>query len=107
MALVVYGASDDAIVIVGAINEEFPYMRHGGQPPADLLAFSDGTLLRITFTDEGRDGVWRIQPLVNGTAEVRIDQAPVSGGGYSSDRATFTGDGPAWVVHGRGYATSR
>lgn len=59
MPITVYGASDDLIEIDGDIREEFPYIEHqstdGG---ADLIAVSDGTVLRIEFT---RAGTWSIR----------------------------------------------
>ncbi len=52
--VIVYGASDDLIEVEGAIREEFTANRDG---EANLLAFSDGTLLEVTYTDAG---IWRI-----------------------------------------------
>lgn len=97
--LTVYGASDDLIVVEGDINEEFYLGLSNG---ADLLAFSDGTLLRIVFTNVG-DGVWRITPVAQGAAEVVIVQAPEDDDENYSDRATLTGD-IAWVAHAINHA---
>lgn len=55
--ITVNGASDDLIEIGGAIREEFTLQDDEG---GDLLAFSNGVVLRIRYTD---DGVWRIEPL--------------------------------------------
>ena len=98
MPITVSGASDDLIEIDGDIREEFPYIEHqstdGG---GDLIAVSDGTVLRIEFT---RAGVWTIRALTVGTGHVEIQSAP---GG--DDTATILlPDGPAWVVHGIAYA---
>lgn len=58
----IYGASDDLIEIEGDIGEEFPYY---GDPV--LLAFSEGTILRVVFD---RDGIWRITPVFRGRARL-------------------------------------
>lgn len=103
MPITVYGASDDTIVVGGDIAEEFPYQRPGyGQPSGDLLAVSDGTILRIDFT---REGIWRIAPVVHGSGMLSIEQAPEGDDRNYSDRATLLlPDGPAWVVHGIDWA---
>ena len=100
-SVTVSGASDDAIVIAGDFAEEFPWQKRGyGQPSGDLLAFSDGTILRIEFTDAG---VWRITPVALGAAALFIEQAPENGEDNYSDKATLTGD-ISWVVQGIDYA---
>lgn len=97
MPITVSGASDDLIVVEGDINEEFYYT--GDRPNAgDLLAFSDGTILRIKF-DNDRGG-WRITP-VTGAGNVAIVQAPEDAEG-ATDKATLKG--ADWVVHGIGWA---
>lgn len=64
----IYGASDDLIEIEGDISEEFPYYDGG----ANLLAFSDGTVLRAKYDS---DGIWRFTSLFDGKARlVRIVQ---------------------------------
>ncbi len=90
--MTVYGASDDLIEVDGQVREEFPAPSKG---PA-LLAFSDGTVLRIEFSDTG---VWRIAPVTTGTAELGIVQAPEADDRDYSDRATLTGE-IRWVVLG-------
>jgi hypothetical protein len=100
-SVTVYGASDDLIEVAGDISEEFPWQKRGyGQPPGDLLAFSDGTILRIEFTDAG---VWRITPVVSGTAMLFIELAPEGDDSNYTDKATLTGD-ISWVVQGIDYA---
>lgn len=90
--LVIEGGSDDVIVVSGDLEEEFQY---SNSTDGDLLAFSDGTLLRIAF-DPDRSGNWRITPLLRGTAWLTIEQADSRG---VTDRATL--DGPiGWVVQG-------
>lgn len=63
MTVYVYGASDDLIEIEGSLVEEFNYPGLVGDPPY-YLAFSDGTLLKITY-----DGEWNIK-VVEGQAYV-------------------------------------
>jgi hypothetical protein len=100
--ITVYGASDDLIEVEGDIDAEFQWQAPGyGQPSGNLLAFSDGTVLRIVFDG---DGVWRITPVVVGTAGVGIEQAPANDESNYSDRATFKDGRIAWVVQGIDYA---
>jgi hypothetical protein len=89
----VYGASDDLIEIEGGIYEEFTYRDDEGT--GELVAFGDGTVLRVTYT---HDGVWRIAPVARGTATLSIVQAPEGDEHNYSDRATLTGD-LRWAVH--------
>jgi hypothetical protein len=95
MQITIYGASDDLIEIEGDIREEFSLdnMDDNG----DLLAFSDGTVLRIAYKSSG---VWRITKVFEGTATIEINQAPEADEDNYSDRATVTGDPLVWVVHG-------
>jgi hypothetical protein len=103
MAITIYGASDDLIEVDGDISEEFPWQKRGyGQPSGDLLAFSDGTILRIEFTDSG---VWRITPVVRGAADLTIEQAPEGDEDNYTDKATLSG--AVWVVQGINHATVR
>lgn len=95
--ITVSGASDDIIAIDGDIVEEF-YL--SDEDEGDLLAFSDGTVLRIKFS-----GPWRITPVARGTAALVIEQADEDKE-EGTDRATLTGD-VRCVVHGIGYATTR
>lgn len=88
--ITVYGASDDLIEVEGAISEEFTAI--GAMPR--LLAFSDGTVLRVTYGD-----VWRIAPVSLGASSVDIQHAPEDDEEVRSDRATLTGD-IRWVVCG-------
>ncbi|WP_328344610.1 hypothetical protein [Micromonospora sp. NBC_00421] len=96
MAITVYGASDDIIEVDGDISAEFPY--RNAEPAT--LGFSDGTLLRITYTNAG---IWRISPIVRGAADLTIEQAPENDDSNYSDRATLSG--AVWVVHGIDHAT--
>ena len=96
--LVVTGYSDDLIEIDGDIREEFPYQGND-EDQGDLLAFSDGTILRIVF-----GGPWRISLVVLGTdTTFTLVQAPEDDDEVYSDKATLSGD-ISWVVHGIGWA---
>lgn len=96
MSVTVYGASDDLIEVEGAINEEFTL---GNDETGDLLAFSNGVVLRVAYTS---DGVWRVTPLAGGS-RVTVEFAEGPDSDNYSDRATLTED-PAWVVHGVAWA---
>lgn len=87
------GYSDDLIEIDGDISEEFNAY---GDDEGPLLAFSDGTVLRITYGDAG---IWRIVPVKTGSGELFITQAPEDDGDNYSDKAVLTGD-VKWVVRG-------
>jgi hypothetical protein len=91
------GASDDLIEVEGDIREEF-YEKNASND-GDILAFSDGTVLRIAFDPDG-SGNWRITPLARGAAELTITQTVEED---DTDRADLEGD-LAWVVHGIGWA---
>lgn len=89
----IYGASDDLIEVDGGLREEFGYSQ---RDIGDLLGFSDGTLLRIRFDEEG---TWRITRLRSGSAAFALEQADEDEG---TDRATLDGD-VRWVVHGSSF----
>lgn len=102
--IVVTGYSDDLIEVEGVLREEFPYQDTDGDE-GDLVAFSDGTVLRIRYTNEGADGIWRITPVALGTAALDLDQCPATDPDRYSDRMALTfpaDDPPRWVVHGIG-----
>lgn len=91
----VSGHSDDLIEIEGDINEEFSW-----DDEEMYLAFSDGTVLSIDYTDSGN---WRINKIANGTAS--YDKIETSGLGKDySDIVTLGGQNPIkflWVVCGK------
>ena len=62
MGIKIYGASDDLIEIEGDITEEFNVYLQGDQ--SKVLAFSDGTVVRVAYD---KDGIWRITRLFGGT----------------------------------------
>lgn len=101
MTVRVTGASDDLIEIDGGIVEEWGAYDDGSE--GSLLAFSDGTVLRIRYTETG---VWRIELVHKGGCEVRIDQAPEGDDQDYTDAATLTGP-LDWVVRGVSIAKAK
>ena len=99
MSLIVSGSSDDIISVEGDINEEFYYTGDRPNRCGDLLAFSDGTILRIRF-DNDRGG-WRIELVVRGSGNPVIEQA-AEDAEDTTDAARL--GGAKWVVHGIGWA---
>ena len=96
MSITVYGASDDLIEIEGDIREEFNIQN---EEEGDLLAFSNGVVLRVTYSS---GGVWRILP-VAGASQVTIKHAPENDDLNYTDYATLN-EPALWVVHGTGFA---
>jgi hypothetical protein len=93
MKIEIYGASDDLIEIDGDIREEFSFRDVKNE--RNYLAFSDGTVLTIDYTN---DGMWRIAPKCIGSAVYEMVQGTDSDTDYS-DHAWLTGK-IEWVVHG-------
>lgn len=86
----IYGCSDDLIEIRGDIRAET------SPPDPDeptKLAFSDGTILRVDYDEEG---CWRIHRIATGTASMQKTEAPSDPCDYS-DLVTLTGD-IQWVA---------
>jgi len=100
VSITLYGASDDLVEIDGDIHEEFSYADQDGK--GDIVAFSDGTVLRIVFDPDG-SGNWRISPLARGTAELNIAQTAEED---DTDRADLDGE-IKWAVHGIAWAGAR
>lgn len=96
-AVMVTGASDDNIEVDGDICDEF----QGGDETA-YLAFSDGTVLSVRYTDEG---LWRINRIRGGSAAYEHQDAEDPDGVYT-DKVTLTGD-LTWVVCGRGFQKAK
>jgi hypothetical protein len=101
VSITVSGASDDLIEVDGDISDEFSYLRVP-DGCSSLLAFSDGTILRVEFE---RSGVWRIRPVVRGSSGLTIEQASEGDEDNYTDQATLSG--AVWVVQGIDYATVR
>lgn len=102
----VYGYSDDLIEVDGDIYEEFTLHN---EAEGDLLAFSDGTILRVTYGDQG---VWRIETVFPGSADLTLVQAPEHDDANYSDRVTLTLPADAvpplvWVVHGQTHGVAK
>lgn len=95
--ITIRGASDDLVIVEGAVHEEFSaYARNEA---FFYLGVSDGTLLGISYT---RDGVWRINTLRRGTATfTKVDGIPDSD--QYSDVVTLEGE-VKWVCFGNSYA---
>jgi hypothetical protein len=92
MRVEIYGASDDLIEMEGDFREELDCC---GDDDGRVLAFSDGTALRVRYDD---DGFWRITTIFRGSANLTKIEATDPDGDYS-DRVTLEGDF-AWMVHG-------
>lgn len=64
--LIITGASDDLIEIEGEFQEEFNcYNCTNG-----TMTFSDGTLLRVYYDE---DGIWRFKPICKGDLLEKIE----------------------------------
>lgn len=102
MPVIITGSSDDLIEVDGDLSEEFNAYSDADEDAGRILACSDGTVLRITYT---RPGIWRIHPVVEGSARLTIEQAPEDDDDRYTDTATL--DGPIrWVVLGSQIARS-
>ena len=111
-AVLIYGASDDLIELDGAVYEEFGYndsTDRDGKNRGDLIAFSDGTVIRVAFDGDSR-GNWRITPVHRGTADLSVTQVAESDEG-DTDYAVLNpgpdGDPIRWAVHGITYEPAR
>lgn len=91
----VYGHSDDLLEVDGDIEAEFSY-QSDDEGKGDLLAFSDGTVLRIQYSNSG---VWRVIRVCEGTATFSKHEASEDDEDDYSDRVTLMGD-IKWCVHG-------
>lgn len=97
--VIITGANDDLIEIGGpTIREEFTYQNDDDK--GDLVSLSDGTVLRIVFSEVG---VWRITTVAQGSASLTIEQTTEDG---LTDVATVVGE-VRWVVHGRAYVPAK
>lgn len=92
--LKVYGASDDLIELDGDISEEFGRYNSEG----DYLAFSDGTVLKAVYDD---DGIWRMKLVFKGCLLDHIEQGSISED--TVDFAYFL-SGLKWCVCGKDLA---
>lgn len=102
----IYGASDDLIELDGDIYEEFT--ASDGEP--NLIAFSDGTLLEVTYTDAG---IWRINALST-CAGTRLakDEATADEGNREDGKPAYTdvvtlNGFIVWAVFGNAWKMAR
>lgn len=100
MPVTVTGASDDLIEVGGDIEEEFNAMLDPDE--SRILAFSDGTLLRIRYD---RDGIWRITRINNGAAQFSKVEGSVSEDTF--DVVTLSGVLIEWVAIGNDHAVNK
>jgi len=94
----IYGASDDLIEIEGDIREEF-YLK--SDEDGDFLAFSDGTILHIQYTNEG---LWRITPIFKGKAKYKKEYEAVSGDDEEYSDIVVLEEDIKWILHGSEWA---
>lgn len=92
MAIEVSGHSDDCIEVEGDFQAEFYATEDGG----DFLAFSDGTVLHVEYTNAG---IWRINKVESGAAKYSKTEATNSEDDYT-DKVTLIGE-IRWVVCGK------
>ena len=105
MSVTIYGSSDDLIEVEGDITEEFSYPLSAEEGNGALLVFSEGTVLRVRYDD---NGVWRINVVTTGTNFVGHVQAPEDDEDNYSDRVTLSGPSPLrWVVLGTEIAMAK
>lgn len=91
--VVVYGASDDCIEIAGSIYDEFSAMSYDDGDDGGLLAFTDGTVLSVKYTNEG---IWRVDAITIGP-ESTVDRHPCqfpSGDAADDADTRYRTDGP-------------
>jgi len=91
MSVTIYGASDDLIEIEGDIREEFNVYLENDE--TRLLAFSDGTLLRVKYDE---DGIWRLSLVASGTAQFYKVEGSVEED--TPDRVTLSDTKIKWVA---------
>ncbi len=95
MSITVYGTSTNLIEVDGDISNTFSYTGDLGEgDTGDLLAFSDGTVLRMRRDPEY---AWVIDVLVHGASDVETWTHT-----HEGDQARV--HGAVWVVHGIGWA---
>jgi len=96
--LIVHGASDDLIELVGNngdVYEEFNIYPEDGE--AYYLGFSDGTALRVVYDE---DGIWRLTPLFKGSLYDRKEEGVVT---EDTNDIVYFRDGVKWGVCGKNF----
>lgn len=89
--ITIYGASDDLIELEGDIREEWDGYDCGDS----YIAFSDGTLLHITFDNEG---IWRITPCTIGEGTEYTNKQAIVSEDDNSDVVTLSGKTIIWAL---------
>lgn len=91
--ITIYGASDDLIEIEGDLEQEF-YCYGADEEEGMYLAFSDGTLLSVHYSNLG---IWRLQLVVEGLSD--FSKVEGTDNDFHSDKITL--DGPiTWAILG-------
>lgn len=93
MSVLIYGASDDLIEVEGDVMTEFNV-----DDGVTYLAFSDGTVLAVSYQD---DGTWLISRKAVGSASYTRMEAIDDDKNYS-DQVTLDGV-IHWVVAGKSF----
>lgn len=94
--MVIYGASDDLVEVESEHSELAAEYDVGGDGMCCVVITSDGggafDVLRVRFTSDRPDGLWRIEHEVkSGALEVAITTPPDDSDDYTQ-RATCSGD---------------
>jgi hypothetical protein len=85
---VITGASDDLIEISGELEEEF----NAYDCTDGTFAFSDGTLLRVDYDE---DGIWRFKPIYKGELFKKVVDGSV---GEDTNDEVYFKDGLKWCA---------
>lgn len=93
MGITIYGSSDDLVEIEGDINEEFNWCSELGE--SRYLAFSDGTLLRVRYDD---NGIWRLHKICGGSSGFEKTEGDIKKD--TVDKVILSGVGIKWVLFG-------
>ncbi len=101
MGIKIYGASDDLIEIKGDIEEEYN-VHVFDDDDGRYLAFSDGTVARVYFDQEG---IWRIHVVARGKA-TQSHTLPIGEDDYT-EVLELTDAPIMWVVMGTHFRTPK
>lgn len=97
MSTTVYGASDDLIEFEGDVTGEVGAYGYEDDNGSVLLIFSDGTLLKCWY---GEEGIWCLRLLAKGELLDHIDTCTDSLADPHSDVAHFK-DGLRWAYQAK------
>jgi len=90
--IIVRGYSDDILDVAGRISQEF----YPDREKPFHLAFSDGTLLDVSY---GKGGIWHITPINKGTSFISHEACGCNDDIEYSDVVNM-GEDVKWVVGG-------